>query len=152
MPQPLQHRRGATLPASLAEGEFFFKTDTEIWYSGPTGGGTPVIVNAMPPIFTTLGVLTVEFSDEANEIYFFPISGDPVVSLLTEVTTGVYSVPVAFHGLPACGGILAGNSGTPVLLVSINTDRNDLVYVYDTSGIATDPTGAEGMVSFLIRR
>jgi hypothetical protein len=47
MPQPLQHRRGATLPASLAEGEFFFKTDTQIWYSGPTGGGTPIL--ASPP-------------------------------------------------------------------------------------------------------
>jgi hypothetical protein len=43
MPQPLQHRRGATLPASLAAGEFFFKTDTQVWYSGPTGGGTPIL-------------------------------------------------------------------------------------------------------------
>jgi hypothetical protein len=42
MPQPLQHRRGAVLPASLAEGEFFFKTDTAVWYSGPAGGGTPI--------------------------------------------------------------------------------------------------------------
>jgi hypothetical protein len=47
MPQPLQHRRGAVLPASLAEGEFFFKTDTQVWYSGPTGGGTPIAANSV---------------------------------------------------------------------------------------------------------
>jgi hypothetical protein len=65
MPQPLQHRRGATLPASLAAGEFFFKTDTQVWYSGPTGGGAPVIVSRarFGANNWTLGVFTFTMAD-----------------------------------------------------------------------------------------
>jgi hypothetical protein len=44
MSQPFQIRRGTTLPASLAEGEQFYKTDTSQLYVGPTGGGTPRLV------------------------------------------------------------------------------------------------------------
>jgi len=152
MPQPLQHRRGTTLPASLAEGEFFFKTDTEVWYSGPAGGGVPVIVNAVPPSFSDLGELVIGFGAAFNTIEFVPLSGSTITGTLTEDTTGVYDISSNLTGLPACGGVVAGIGGTPALLVSVNPDEVDKVYVFNTSGVATDPSGIEGKISFFIKR
>jgi hypothetical protein len=147
MPQPLQHRRGATLPASLAEGEFFFKTDTAVWYSGPTGGGTPVIVNALPLI----GTLKVVAGTTELFISFRALNGTLTNGTLTLDSTGVYDIGV-LTSLPPLGGVIASEFGGPVFLVSINPDASNKVYFYNASGSLVDPTGAGAEITFLCLR
>jgi hypothetical protein len=151
MPQPLQHRRGATLPASLAEGELFFKTDTEVWYSGPTGGGAPVIVNAVPSGVNTIGTLRLTVGTDDLFISFRALDGTLTNGTLTEESAGVYDIGVLLS-LPSLGGVLASELGGPVFLVSVNPDSFNKVYFYNASGSLVDPTGASAEITFLCRR
>jgi hypothetical protein len=131
MPQPLQHRRGATLPASLAAGEFFFKTDTAVWYSGPAGGGAPIPVG--PALyrsevrfatFYSLGVLSIYLDPAEPTSFNWDIStfdGTAKVVSDTGLITGAGTGTFAFNlrQVEVLPGVLygEGNDGNIIVFV-----------------------------------
>jgi hypothetical protein len=137
MPQPLQHRRGTTLPASLAEGEFFFKTDTEVWYSGPTGGGAPIVAGSG-------GIRAAWTNDEVVATVAQVVLGDGAVLSITKkdgsVSTitatgsnGTYSFTNPVGAVLNDASFSAVDDSNALFHVVINGDFG-LLYIYNAAG------------------
>jgi hypothetical protein len=150
MPQPLQHRRGATLPASLAEGEFFFKTDTEIWYSGPAGGGTPIVAASGAIGAAWAGdevVATVAEVVLANGAVLSITKKDGSVSTITAAgSNGTYSFtnPVGVLLNDASFSVFDDNAA--LFHVVINGVGGAL-YIFDAAGVLSNVFDNLGLVT-----
>jgi hypothetical protein len=144
MPQPLQHRRGTTLPASLAEGEFFFKTDTEVWYSGPTGGGAPIVVSGQDKFVVPSGapyflsVLLVTYDNGLLEWAIYGQSGEVLSGSGTITGTGEGTLSGLPVSLPA---VLTGEDDNVDLLAAVVV--NGVVNVSFFAGAKTTPAEAQ---------